>query len=816
MHIDNGIKARLRRQMSNGELVLFTGAGFSRGAVSTSGLTIPGVWELKRDLWRLAFPGRAAELEGETLADIYGVALSRARGAVERLLKESFTVDALRSPERYRRWFELPWFRQYTLNIDNLDDAIGSKYTLPRHIKSLSAGSNSIEQGSALLSVHLNGRLVDFPNLTFSTSEYAKRLTSAEVWYHQLVSDLMTHPIVFVGTTLDEAGLWQHIELRRQRGESTIEMRPPSYLVAPELSTARAALLKSGYNIDWVECSEEVFFEEVLKDATVEAQLGHQKLKARYATSSPPVVLRTIQDDSVSRPPADLTAYLMGREPAWADLTDGYAITRDFEAALFNSAVVAEGGGILITGTASSGKSTIAMRLLLSCQAEGFDVRILDAPAGDLSPGTVAAAIRRSHAQVVLIDDVDIFGDKLLPLLQNLSEVTPRPYVIGTLRSSKLQGMQIREELREIDVTEFSVPSLANADIDALLSALASANRLGRLAGEPPAVRRKVLRDYCGRQLVVGMFEATSGERFHDKIISECEDLSGTSRLTYGMIALATCERQFLLKDEVELALALTGSSITNADLNRIEELVARGLLLQNGRELRLRHRWIAETTLEFFSSNGLIASPLRGLLSSLAARVDPQVRKSGRESRLLRRLMNHDHLLRVVGDVGSVREIYSFVEERLAGNYHYWLQRGSLEVEAGDLSLAENFLNAAISLAPQPDFRVTTEYAYLLLKKAAKAPTAPMVDQWADEAFRNLEAVIANRGKEDRYPFHVYGSQGLSYARRAVMTPEARRILLIRLRDAVAQGASLHPRALDLRQLHQDLIAEVLNLATV
>jgi len=40
-----------------------------------------------------------------------------------------------------------------------------------------------------------------------------------------------------------------------------------------------------------------------------------------------------------------------------------------------------------------------------------------------------------------------------------------------------------------------------------------------------------------------------------------------------------------------------------------------------------------------------------------------------------------------------EARDIYEELESILSWDYHYWLQKGSLEVEAGDIRLAENFL---------------------------------------------------------------------------------------------------------------------------
>ena len=44
---------------TRGEVILFTGAGFSFGAKDHSGRPIPSVGDLKKEIWDLLYPGEA-------------------------------------------------------------------------------------------------------------------------------------------------------------------------------------------------------------------------------------------------------------------------------------------------------------------------------------------------------------------------------------------------------------------------------------------------------------------------------------------------------------------------------------------------------------------------------------------------------------------------------------------------------------------------------------------------------------------------------------------------------------------------------------
>ncbi len=594
-------------------------------------------------------------------------------------------------------------------------------------------------------------------------------------------------------------------------------MRPPSYLVTSALPVARAALLKQ-YNVTFVSATEREFFDDVFDDAAAEIEQGRVEIRRRYAHPTAFSALKPVASLRTEPGPDDLSVFLRGREPTWQDLISGFAIERVFDGTLLAEVLDQNAQTIVLTGTAATGKSTSAMRLALAFSARGSDVHVYDANAGSLSVGAAMTAIRAVRPDVLLIDDIDFFGDSAAKLLTSIAALSPPPIVISTIRSSRLQSLDLPEQLGGVRLLERTVPSLQDADIDRIIEALTSAGLLGRLAGLDQKRRRAIFHELAGRQLLVAMYYATYGEKLEDKVHSECADLGGASRLAYGMAALATAERQWVTVDELLVGIAsIAGGVQGNAVMNDIKRLIERDLLNSSGaKELRVRHRWIAETALDFYISNGLIGDVVKGLAFAMAVRADAQMAFRSRERRLLRRLVNHEYLQRLTADVALTREIYSFLQDQLRWDPHYWLQRGSLEVEIGDLELAESFLNSAKSLSTEPDFRIDNEYAYLMLKKAAGSPRSSGAAAMAEQALLDLEHLMRVRGKDDSYSFHVYGSQGLSWARRAPISIADKKVLLRRLIDAVKLGRELHPRREDLRQLEVDLNKDLLMLATM
>ena len=127
----------------------------------------------------------------------------------------------------------------------------------------------------------------------------------------------------------------------------------------------------------------------------------------------------------------------------------------------------------------------------------------------------------------------------------------------------------------------------------------------------------------------------------------------------------------------------------------------------------------------------------------------------------MLKTFINHDFLIQMCGS-SFAQNLYGDLEELLQWDYHFWLQRGSLEVELGDIKLAEHYLATAKGLG-EHDYLVQTEWAYLLFRKAIDELGVDS-PKMVDEATSILNDLIARVG--DAYPYHILGSQGSGIGR--------------------------------------------------
>jgi tetratricopeptide (TPR) repeat protein len=160
-----------------------------------------------------------------------------------------------------------------------------------------------------------------------------------------------------------------------------------------------------------------------------------------------------------------------------------------------------------------------------------------------------------------------------------------------------------------------------------------------------------------------------------------------------------------------------------------------------------------------------------------------------------------------------QARNLYGELETHLKNESHFWLQRGVLEVEAGNLRLAKNWLDQAKGISPDDDF-IETEYALWQFRTALENPTDLKSRELVQEACEALEHQIVLNGKRYGHSFHVLGSQCLAWVRHGLEQFEEQRDFLEYGIEKVKEGSQNHPTNNKLKSLLKEMEDEKLNLA--
>ena len=139
----------------------------------------------------------------------------------------------------------MPWRQIYTLNVDDLSEKVLESHQRLRRIRSVSASAGRVPSSTPdyINVMHVNGSLDDVPKrITFSRSQYASR-SSTDSFYSSLRQELIARPVVFLGSSLDEGPLWQHLSMRgskHRQGISTTKLFGDTVLTQDQTSAAKS------------------------------------------------------------------------------------------------------------------------------------------------------------------------------------------------------------------------------------------------------------------------------------------------------------------------------------------------------------------------------------------------------------------------------------------------------------------------------------------------------------------------------------------------------------------------------------------------
>jgi hypothetical protein len=183
-----------------------------------------------------------------------------------------------------------------------------------------------------------------------------------------------------------------------------------------------------------------------------------------------------------------------------------------------------------------------------------------------------------------------------------------------------------------------------------------------------------------------------------------------------------------------------------------------------------VRHPFIAEYVVTEVAPREQLADAYARYLQAIAHEITHD--REGRRSRLYRvyrDVINHINLHEAFPQSPHLCEqIYDAVRGHYGHDGHFWLQYGVYELEFGHLDLAENYLLQAQGIMPESE-PLTTAFGHLYFRKAIEAHSLLVAQEYYEEGVKILHAQVTRIGQRDPYPYHVLGSQMLSYIRRWV-----------------------------------------------
>jgi hypothetical protein len=569
--------------------------------------------------------------------------------------------------------------------------------------------------------------------------------------WHRFARQLLARaPVVFMADSVTSLPLWRFITDRDTARKS---YRPPAFLVCPHLEPHFQSAL-SLYGVQLVSSTVDAFAAKYLHPSRAEASEGLQRQRARRLL--PPSASLSVESKrrAASQGSRD---YLLGNNPTWGDILGGYAADLSLKRAVIDALpVLPTDTTLVLANPAGSGRTTVLMQCALELQALQRRVAWVDGTVSKSIPAIIEE-VRAEAYDVVVVDDADVFGDEAPRLLRELrgGAQCPRRVIAGvrSVRAYVLDGLSKRMLIDH--------DSLSTEDVTSLVSVLRKHNAVANRRLSDEDVRRLIL-DTGQGQLLVGMIQATSGLPFAHKIATEYEQLKPAEKFMYGSFALVTAEREAMTTAQAQQAVG----GDPRESWRSFNRLLETRLVRQQpgGQRYEVRHRVVAEEVRRHLWLTGKLASVVRGTLRAYAAAGGHLRANSLPERRTLIRLLNHSYLIKLQLDPGDIRGIYDDVERLLRNDFHYWLQRGSFEVERGKDQFALHALQAAMTTpGGEDDPKVLTEYALLRLRLARRVQSIEGV-RLALDALEDLGKVIRRHGEQSPHTFVILAREGVPW----------------------------------------------------
>lgn len=800
----------LLRQFEKGQVVLFAGAGFSLGATNQRGEEPPDARTLASRLaGECGWP-----YGGEDLPVVYAQAESHLGTAGLRSFLESLYANLKPASWQYDI-ARVHWHRMYTTNID---DVIEHAY-LKDAVQTLSpivcpAPFAEADQWYASVQcVHLHGSVRDSTKpLTFTLESFGEQSAIANPWYQQLIEDMQSKSVVFVGTRLAESPFYHYLTLRAQRPSGAKEVRAKCFIVAPQNSPIlRREFEKQGYAV--IDATAEEFFTALVPRVRNIVSSNVDIVRSRYphmvaaiaagVLSSQSELLRDFDYVSVIETGADPTPrsmFLLGAEPTWADIAYNIDAARGI-ALRMQEVLSGSPNGIhvlALMGPAGSGKSTCMRRVAYELARDGHTVyfakglkRFDSRPLIALSEGLDQ---RRAF---IFIDDVVAHIDRLNDVIAGLPESNVTFVVADQshLLKPRLDHLKLRPWRIE------SMPSLDQKDCEAILDKLDHLGLLGVLTGRARTEQMNAFLIRSRKQLLVAMKEATSGKGFDVIILQEYGSLaSSAAKFAYVVACLVymygpAVRRRHLLA-------CLDGSDYEKAQVLKDQLVDVLVPWHETDDYLIPRHRVIARQVVTESAPRDVVREAIVRLVRAIAGEITPQnITRRTLEYQAFRGVLRFDHMRLLFGDAYELIEsIYEDVKPYCDRNFLYWLQRGRLEVHFDNFETAQNYLDA--SLAIRESYQAWHYVGVLMLKRAAVEREEGVAQDLAQRGEEILRRQILDRPK-DAYPYAALIEHKLRYVvahPSARMAQEVRELYLL-AKDAMQQ----HPFDDAVRGAHEE-----------
>ena len=757
--MDSTLIAELAEGVYRREYSLLLGAGASLGAEGGNGEPLPSGPQLQEQL--IAHFGIETDGQAISLQRAYAAAQRKDATKLEDFIRRQFTRC---KPSWQHLLAKFQWQRIWTLNVDDVVETVlrdqGIQYDRFDWTSSFRDTSRSDYQV-----IHLHGFAKDTilgdaeeSTLVFSMEEYTAPLADPRAWHRVFSDEFTDRPFIILGASLSEEF---DLQPALSKTAAAAARGYPSVIVLNKVTRLEREELEA-LSLIVVEAEAHSFMSQL----QVEVEKLTKRLGGHYRQIMDPQVARFLQqfiDLRYYEPTNDKNSrsFYLGFEPQWKNILDDddaqlqttsaafAAIEKDIQSEEIDQQVH------ILTGSAGSGKSAGLLRIARSLIAHGHNVfqfrgeEALDIPA-------TKQWLKRMPKTILIFDGCADFADSLGDLAEQCALANASLFAIGAERSTRRGFFAHKIDGEFLCMREqYQYGNLSDPDIDVLLDKLSSRRRLGKITRLNRPQQQEYFRKESSRKLFEGMADLEGGQGFRLRLKRDFEGIEdkGLRRL----YAAACVAYGFGYPLRMGVAVQVSGMSAT--ELTKLLTSEEQDLLVLSDNGIRPPHRITASLVVDAALSQDLRFEALERLTYALAPHVDIQaIRNQTRPYRLLRRLMDQETVIRLVGpDQG--RKFYELLEEYCDWNGRYWEQRALFESDLENHAQARSYAEHSLTIHRHP-FAFNT--LGTILGRIAVQGGNP---EFMREAIENLQhARDERRWETSEHPYVTYFNMMLRF----------------------------------------------------
>lgn len=773
----------IKHALLNGRLVLLLGAGASIGCKNNLKQNPP----LGGELAKILAEEIGEEYEDEELSEVYSAAKEKLGDQVFRILEKYYKYCT--PSEAYKTLVRYPFFRIYTLNIDDgIEKAAHQHSNLNINIKNRNDNITEIDQFYQTLDIiKLNGDVNITKNgFIFSSQEYAEGSADEPLWYAELAKDYYKYTFMFIGTKLKEPLFFHQVEKFKKKNKNN---ESTSYLLVPSLTRIQKQSLAAS-NIEHLEGTLDDFTnwletefpsppssQDIVSNTRPELNLNknEQDKHIKLFSGVTPVNRASLSLMKIMDSKSQIRNFYKGFKPTWFDILDGVPATLTSQKRFYKEKLEGDKASPLelhlLFGAAGCGKTTALKQLALTLSERSVrNIYFIEEYKENFLDLIAELDYRNSEPYYVFIERIGDIAPEVSDVIK--SGKSTKAIFISS-ENPKIWKTRVSEHLHEHLTSFADISKISSEDADLILEKLEAFGNWTRLSKMAPKNRKLELIRKARNQLLIGLSEATSGEGYNQIILKDYKAITCDSERALLILAgLATMQR--VPANEATLTRAMSYLGL-NPNIHLLASRMDGIVEYKNG-SITTRHRVYIERLFSLYIPQSELLKAIYSYIQAFSVYQFPIARNISRnEFSIYKHLVNAKSLKRILKDdkVG-VLSIYESFEKAFEHEGLFLLQYGLALRSFDENRQAFEKLRIANQAFPEsPHIEHALAHQRIIMACMETDETLAMAH------FNEAETVLnrlhsANVSMFDRYPIitlsegHVKLMENLGYSKEA------------------------------------------------